>query len=168
MATPRFCSSQVRQQRVGMQGFVHLPVACIVGHQQMLCSTQHFLTEPSRARTGAIRCRMLARSRKGSPPLVAGPSLAPELKIDTESPDFARLAFSPAADTVWAATSDNKLERYCCDTGALLTIVDAGHLDEISTLLMHPSGAFLFTGAHDKLLKAWDIGGCVACSGCLS
>ena len=90
-----------------------------------------------------------------------GPALAPELKIDTEAPDFAQLAFAPAGDTVWAATTDNKLERYCCATGALLTIVDAGHQDEISALLVHPSGDVLFTGGHDRLLKTWDIGRCV-------
>jgi WD40 repeat protein len=66
----------------------------------------------------------------------------------------------PDGKSVWAATSDNKLEQYCCSTGMLLTMVNAGHRDEILTLAMHPSGRFLFTGAYDKLFKVWDISRC--------
>jgi len=46
--------------------------------------------------------------------------LQPQLRIDTESPCFACLAFSLGAADLWAATTDNKLERYCTVNGTLL------------------------------------------------
>ena len=43
--------------------------------------------------------------------------------------------------------------QYC----SLLQVIDAGHRDELHALSIHPDGMFLFSGAHDQLLKVWDI-----------
>lgn len=91
---------------------------------------------------------------------VAGPQLKPKLKVETEAPAFDCLAFT-ADGHLWAATSDHKLEKYCCSSGKLLEIVNALHRDTIHTLTAHPGAPFLLTGGYDCLLKVWDVSRCV-------
>ena len=54
--------------------------------------------------------------------LCAGEDLQPELRVDSESPGFVRLVFAPNVDELWAATTDNKLERYSASDGSLLQV----------------------------------------------
>jgi WD40 repeat protein len=70
------------------------------------------------------------------------------------------MAFSYHSSTVWAATSDFKLEQYCCETGKLLKMIDTGHRDEITMLLVHPSDELLLSGGHDRVLRVWDCSKC--------
>jgi WD40 repeat protein len=72
------------------------------------------------------------------------------------------MAFLDSKSTVWAATSDCKLEQYCCETGTLLAMIDTGHRDEIAMLLVHPSGNLLMCGGHDRILRVWDCSKCVS------
>lgn len=102
---------------------------------------------------GPVRCTHNTNREHST----AGAKLLPELKVDTETPDFVQLAFAPDGRSVWAATSDGKLERYCTASGELLTLINAGHQDDIASLSVHASGSFVLTGAHDKLLKLWDV-----------
>ena len=82
--------------------------------------------------------------------------------MDTETPDFLQLVFAPDNRSIWAATSDGKLEQYCTSTGKLLSLVNAGHRDDITAMLMHPTGALAFTGAFDRLFKLWDLSKCAS------
>ena len=86
----------------------------------------------------------------------AGPQTKPQLKVESETPDFDCLTFS-ADGHLWAATSDHKLEKYCCSSGRLLAIVDAMHRDTIQTLSAHSGASLLLTGGFDGLLKIWDV-----------
>lgn len=81
--------------------------------------------------------------------------------MDTESPGFLQLAFAQGDRSVWAATSDGKLEQYCTVTGKLLALIDSGHQDTMACMSLHPTGGYLLSGAFDKLLKVWDVHRCV-------
>jgi WD40 repeat protein len=93
--------------------------------------------------------------------LLAGQDLKPELKIETESPGFARLSFAHDG-ALWAATLDNKLENYCPQSGQLLCIIDAGHRDEMQSLVAHPAAPYLLSGGYDRMLKVWDVSPCAS------
>eukprot|EP00892_Ulva_mutabilis_P005257 jgi/Ulvmu1/3102/UM015_0142.1 len=96
--------------------------------------------------------------------LYSGPQSKPKLKVETETPSFDCLTFS-ADGQLWAATSDHKLEKYCCSSGKLLAIVNALHRDTIQTLSARLASPFVLTGGFDSLLKLWDVSRSVVAKG---